>query len=140
MVNYIVDASVLIESVVEGLYTINAENLILNVNPITRLLAPEFCLLECTNVIWKRVRFQNMPQLQGEILVDELKAIPLQLVSVKSLLPRALQIGLAHKLAIYDSVYIALAERYKFPLITADAKQETAARTIGVTIKPITEF
>lgn len=52
----------------------------------------------------------------------------------------ALQIGLVHQLAIYDSIYIALAEQFNCPLITADVKQEAAAKAIGVTIKPITDF
>ena len=39
-----------------------------------------------------------------------------------------------------NPVYIALAEKYGYPLITADARQETAARTVGITIKPIMDF
>ncbi len=38
------------------------------------------------------------------------------------------------------SIYIALAQYYQFPLITADAKQEAAAKTAGVSVKPITDF
>jgi predicted nucleic acid-binding protein len=109
-------------------------------NGATRLLVPEFCLVECTNVLWKRVRFENMPQASAEQLARDLHTLPLTLVSVKSLYERALQIGLAHKLAIYDSVYIALAERRRYPLITGDVRQEAAARAVGVTIKPITDF
>ncbi len=56
------------------------------------------------------------------------------------LLVRALQIGLEHKLAIYDSVYIALAEKHNLPLITADARQAAAAQQVGVTLKPVTDF
>lgn len=81
-----------------------------------------------------------MLQDEAEFLLRELLELPFIIASIDDALPRALQMGLAYKLAIYDSVYIALAEYYKFPLITADAKQETAARTVGVTIKPITEF
>jgi predicted nucleic acid-binding protein len=45
-----------------------------------------------------------------------------------------------HNLAIYDSVYIALAERLGFPLITADAKQAAAAAGVGATLKPTADF
>lgn len=81
-----------------------------------------------------------MPQSEAESLLQDLRELPFTIASIEETLPRALQIGLAHKLAIYDSVYIALAEYYKFPLITADTKQEAAARAVGITIKPITDF
>jgi hypothetical protein len=41
------------------------------------LIVPEFCLLECTNVLWKQVRFQGMAQSQAESLVSDLGALPL---------------------------------------------------------------
>lgn len=81
-----------------------------------------------------------MPHSEAEILVEDLRELPFKIASIEDALPRALQIGLAHNLAVYDTLYIALAEYYKFPLITADAKQQTAAQTVGVTVKPITDF
>ncbi len=140
MPSYIVDASIVADFLLPGRYTSNAEALILSVGDDTNLFVPEFCLVECTNALWKRVNRQEITRQEAEILAEDLKILPLTLVSVKSLLTRALQIGLEHKLSIYDSVYIALAAEYAYPLITADAKQEAAARTVGVTIKPITDF
>lgn len=55
-------------------------------------------------------------------------------------LPRALEIGLKHQLAVYDSVYIALAEQLGYSLITDDGKQAAAATAEGITLKPITDF
>jgi predicted nucleic acid-binding protein len=140
MPNYIVDTSVVADVLVSGIYTVQAERLMLSVDNMTKLLVPGFCLVECTNVLWKRVRARGISQAEAEILADDLLPLPLSIASVDKLFKRALQIGLAHQLAIYDSVYIALAESYQYPLITADAKQETAARTVGVIIKPITDF
>jgi len=73
-------------------------------------------------------------------LLRDLIGLPLTLQPVIALLERSLEIGLAHQLAVYDSLYIALAERLALPLITADTKQEAAARAVGVTLKPITDF
>ncbi len=81
-----------------------------------------------------------MPQSEAEVLVGALLNLPFTIAPVEEVLKRALQIGLAHPLAVYDSVYIALAEKYTYPLITADAKQAAAAQAVGVTIKPITDF
>lgn len=140
MTDYIVDTSVIIQHFITEPFTQNADRLFDSVDEDYSLHIPEFCLVECVNVFWKQVRFQSLPLEEAEIMMHDLLTIPFTILPVEDLLPRALQIGLAHKLAVYDSVYIALTERYKFPLITADAKQETAARTVGVTIKPITDF
>ncbi len=140
MPNYIVDASIIADFLLPGNYTANAEALIRSVDGGTNLLVPEFCLVECTNALWKRVRRQEISREEAERLSRDVPTLPLTLISVKAMLTHALQIGLTHQLAIYDSIYIALAEKYTYPLITADEKQEMAARTIGVTIKPITDF
>ena len=141
MPSYIVDASVVADFLVSGVYTANAKGLIRSVGDSqTTIFVPGFCLVECTNVLWKRVRSQDISQEQAETLADDLLMLPLSIVSVDTLFRRALQIGVAHQLAIYDSIYIALAEKYNYPLITADVRQEAAAKTVGVLLKPITDF
>jgi predicted nucleic acid-binding protein len=59
---------------------------------------------------------------------------------VTGLLTRWLQIGLAHQLALYDSVYLALAEKLRYPLITVDERQAKAAAALGLILKSITDF
>ena len=105
-----------------------------------RLIAPEFCIIECTNVVWKQARFFGMPQPQAEQLVKDLRALPLKRAPVKKLLDNALKIGLKHQLAVYDSVYIALALQLNLSLITVDQPQERAATAEGIILKPITDF
>jgi predicted nucleic acid-binding protein len=104
------------------------------------LVVPEFCLLECVNVLWKHVRFQGVSEVEAETLVAELEALNVIIAPISGLLSRALAIGLKHKLALYDSIYIALAEQLNYPLVTDDAKQATAARAEGITLKPLTDF
>lgn len=53
MAVYIVDASVVIEYLVTGVYTPNARALFNQAAANDRFIVPEFCLLECTNVLWK---------------------------------------------------------------------------------------
>lgn len=101
---------------------------------------PEFCLLECTNVLWKQVRFQGMPVVQAQALVGHLRKLPLTRVPVKAILNTALSIGLAYQLAIYDSAYVALARRSRAPLITLDQPQTRAATSAGITLKPLADF
>lgn len=106
----------------------------------TELIVPEFCRIECTNVLWKQVRFQGMPADVAEGLLAQLIALPLTVMEILHLMPRSLQIGLRHELAIYDSIYIAMAERFDCELITIDRRQANAARSLGVKLKPIGDF
>lgn len=140
MAIYIVDASVVIEYLVTGSYTTHAQALFGQITTQDKLIVPEFCLLECTNVIWKQVRFQGMLALQAQALLRHLRKLPLMRVPAKAALSRALSIGLTHQLAVYDSAYIALASRSHYPLITIDQPQSRAAVNEGVTLKPITDF
>ncbi len=140
MTEYVVDASVAIQHFITDTYTANADALFVQLGNSVELYVPEFCIVECTNVLWKEVRLRGMPHTTAEKMVNDLTTLPLTILSVSDLLKRALQIGLSYQLVIYDSVYIAVAESLGYPLITADAKQATVAKTIGVTLKPITDF
>lgn len=140
MAIYVVDTSVLIQRFIRELYTAEAGVLLARMVQGDSLYVPEFCLSECVNVFWKKVRFQGLPPTEAEQFINELLALPLQIVSVKNLLPRAFEIGLAHQLAIYDSLYIALALNLNCPLITVDDRQLNAAIANDVIIKPITDF
>ncbi len=68
-----------------------------------RLCMPEFCLLECANILWKQIRFHGVSQIEAEQLIVDLLALPFELMPVSSLLLRALQIGLSDQLPVYDS-------------------------------------
>lgn len=139
-VDYVVDASVVIQRLIRDTYTVHARALFDGLDDLTQIHIPEFCLLECTNVLWKEVRFRGMPQSIAELLIGDLKALPLNIVEVTTVLERAFEIGLQHQLAVYDSAYIALAERLSYPFITVDQRQERAASAVGVSLKPITDF
>ena len=140
MANYVVDASVVIEYLISGPYTANTRVLFAQVTPNDRLIVPEFCLLECTNVLWKQVRFQGMAVAQAEAVLKHLRKLPLLRVPVKAMLNSALRIGLTRGLAVYDSAYVALAKRSQYPLITIDQPQQRAATAERVALKPVTDF
>lgn len=137
---YVVDTSVVIQYAIAQTHTAEARVLVAQMYQGDTLYIPEFCLLECTNVLWKEVRFHRLPQANAEQIVQELLRLPFEIESVGHLLPNALQIGLAHQLAIYDSLYIALAQYLALPLITVDERQSVAAKARGIAIKPISDF
>lgn len=140
MATYVVDASVIVERLVQGPYTSNARVLFRRALAGDRFVVPEFCLLECANVLWKHVRFQGMPPGQARQLLRDLRALPLKRIPVKGALSAALDIGLTHQLSVYDAVYLALASRSGYPFITADQSQSQAATAEGVTLIPLTRF
>ncbi|MGB1288015.1 MAG: type II toxin-antitoxin system VapC family toxin [Aggregatilineales bacterium] len=140
MSQYIVDASIVVQLVTTETHSTHARELFRRIEEGYELIVPEFCLLECTNVLWKRVRFHDLDAKIASEYVKGLQGLEIIIVHTIDLLPRALEIGLKHKLAVYDSLYIALAENMKYPLITDDSKQAKAAALEGITLKPITDF
>lgn len=141
MTEYVVDASVVIQRLIRDTHTPQARVLFSGLEDSSdELHVPEFCLLECANVLWKEVRFRGLSPNQAASLVRDLVVLPLKVSPASDLLPRALTIGIDHELPLYDSVYIVLAERLACPLITVDARQEQVTASVGVMLKPIADF
>ncbi len=140
MARYIIDTSVLCQYFITQTYTAEAIILIQSVFQDNELFVPEFALAECVNVFWKYVRFQGLAENTAKEFVQELMNLPLQVNLISDLLSNSLEIGLSQSLAIYDSVYIAMALDSSYPLITVDVKQANAATANGVTLKPIIDF
>ncbi len=140
--HFVIDPSVLIQAYVREPDTDNVLAMLdgLKQPASVTLHAPEFCVVECTNILWRHVRFQGMPIDRAQKAVKALTDLPLTVHLASAYLSDALSLGLSHELAVYDSIYIALAKTLSFPLITADGKQEQAALTAGVTVKPVTDF
>jgi predicted nucleic acid-binding protein len=141
MATYVVDASIVVQYAIEQDQTAAVRNLVARMyRGNEELIIPEFCLLECTNVIWKEVRFQGLSPTHAEALVNELLTLAFRVLPTKHLLPEALKIGVSCELAIYDSLYIALALEHKYPLITVDNRQQNGAIVSGSSLKAITDF
>ena len=140
MAAYVVDASVVIQYAIAQAQTAAARNLVARMYERDLLHIPEFCILECANVLWKQVRFHGLSQLNAEQIIQELMYLPFQIESVIQLLPNALEIGLAYQLAVYDSLYIALAQSLELPLITVDDRQAVAATARRIMVKAVDDF
>lgn len=140
MARYIVDASVIIEYLITGAYTPYTTVMFAQSKLGDRFIIPEFCLLECTNVIWKQMRFQGMDPQRAVSTLKDLRKLPLRRTPMKALLERSLRIAARHQLAVYDSAYIALAKKLSLPLITLDQPQSRAATAEGVVLKRLTDF
>ncbi len=88
----------------------------------TKLLAPVLLAAELGNVLWQRNR-------RGELIRDEILEVwtafasaPVDLFDIVPLMPLALEISLDAGCAVYDALYVALAEAEDAKLVTADRK------------------
>ena len=84
----------------------------------TRLIVPDFALLELANAIRYSPRGSEE---DGAAALGVLESLHLQVEPLSwDLLRKANAIAWAYKVAVYDAAYVALAELQGFPLITAD--------------------
>lgn len=89
-------------------------------NAVIELLAPDFCPIEVANSITRAERQGRITQAEGAVaLRDSLIHLP-QLENVLALLPRADAVSSQTKSAVFDCLYVALAERESCQLVTAD--------------------
>jgi len=86
------------------------------------MLAPDFLLVECANVAWKRV-------LKGSISFEQARgftrALPnwfTSLTPAQELYKSALEIACVLEHSVYDCMYVALAQRESAVLVTADQR------------------
>ena len=74
----------------------------------------------------------NKKQISGELsesdqLFSEILSFPVRLFPHRSILPRAFELARGHKLTVYDTLYLALAEEHAAVIFTDDRKLLTIA-------------
>ena len=91
-------------------------------NAVHDLISPDVLPIEIAHGLTKAERQGRIAPPQGGVLwMDVMKSAPI-LVPTIPLIPRAYEIASAARIGIYDCVYVALAEREKCELVTADDK------------------
>jgi predicted nucleic acid-binding protein len=86
------------------------------------LFAPDLLLLECSNIIWKKVRLGELARGDGDAALAALRSGPIRLLDTTPLMERALQLAHAIQHPVYDCVYLASAEAVDAILVTADRR------------------
>lgn len=84
------------------------------------LTAPELVDLEVASVLRGRTNAGKLSARRAALALADLAALPLARVAHRDLLARCWE--LRANLTVYDAVYLALAEVFGVPLITADAR------------------
>ncbi|MEP7359106.1 MAG: type II toxin-antitoxin system VapC family toxin [Anaerolineales bacterium] len=120
----VIDASAGIKLFISEPLSDRAEALFdrLKSDPSTLFYVPDLFFVECANILWKYVRRFGYPAENASQDVADLRRLRLRSVSTADLITDAFSIGLRHSLTLYDSSYVALAQRLAAPLITADER------------------
>jgi predicted nucleic acid-binding protein len=127
----IIDASVAVKWFLQETESAKARNLIGR----DAFIAPDFILLETHHAVWKSWRRDETTFAAVDAVAETLRSVFEHIEPSTSLLPAAARMSLTLSHAIYDCLYIALAQREHATLITADEKQFTLARKAKVEVE-----
>ncbi len=116
---FVVDASVAIKWFLPEIHSDAALRLLAQEHA---LHAPDLIFSEFGNVLWKRVRKNEVSKNEANATLEALLTLHLQVQPSQSLIPLALEIACGENRTVYDSLYLAAAVALQFPLVTADAR------------------
>jgi predicted nucleic acid-binding protein len=85
-----------------------------------RLLAPELLDLEVVSYVRRGVRQGHIGSQRALQALSDLASLPVRRISHRPLLSRIWD--LRDNVSAYDAAYVALAETFRAPLLTADAR------------------
>lgn len=94
------------------------------------LIAPDLLVAEVADTAWKKVARSEIPQPQGERIVQALPLMFDRLVPAAELAERAFAFAVRHGHPVYDGLYLALAEAADAVLVTDDARLAGLARRV----------
>ncbi len=84
------------------------------------LIAPDLMLSEFGNVLWKRR--DVLDEATSLEMIGDLLALGITLVPCEQILAHAYRVARRYNCTVYDSLYLALAERRECDIITADKR------------------
>ena len=119
MNRYVVDASVAIKWFIPELHSEAALRLY---HSHYRLHVPALITLELGNVLAKKIRRGEITRAEGDVILKELKHLPLQCHADERLFPVAYQLAVDTQRSVHDCFYLALAEAIDGVMVTADHK------------------
>jgi predicted nucleic acid-binding protein len=111
----VIDASVAVKWVIEEEGTTEALAL-----RDRALAAPDLLIAECANILWKKVRRNELSEQEALFAAGLLARADIELMAMRPYLEAAVRIAVALDHPAYDCIYIALAEAEELRFVTAD--------------------
>ena len=131
----VVDASVAAQWVLPEAQSDRANALRLTGEPV---VAPDLVFAEIGNAVWKRAIQGELSAATAVEALTTATALFTALVPMAELAARATELAIALKHPIYGCFYLALAERERAPLISADKRLLTAAKRMkGIEVRAL---
>ena len=118
MSRFVIDASVLIKTVVEE--DGSAQTLALLESGAA--LAPDLIMSECANILWKKTSRGEFTLEEARLAAQILQRAEFEIAPARMLTERAVEYAVMLEHAAYDCVYLALAREREMPFVTADAR------------------
>lgn len=100
---------------------------------VAELVAPDFVVIETANVLWKKLRRDEITTLQLTKGLNFIRSAFSELVPQSTLIDRAMQLAIEHDHPVYDCLYVACAELRHAELLTADDRM--ASRFEGQSVR-----
>ncbi len=102
------------------------------------LIAPSLVCAEIGSAIWRAAVRGDVPAAEARKHLQVAIAHYSRIIPLEELADRAIELAIRLRHPIYDCLYLALAERERCTLITADARLVAAAKhTKGVQLRPL---
>jgi predicted nucleic acid-binding protein len=98
-------------------------------------VAPVFVVVEVFHALANKVRKGLEPDGLLAMVQPVIRAPFAELAEIGPLADDAMAMARSEGIAVYDGLYIALAQRTGSPLITDDDRQDAAARRLGVRVE-----
>jgi len=120
----VIDASVGIKLVITEALSSEVHALFAHLarDPAARFIVPDLFDIECASILRKQVHSAGYPLVDAQLNLSMLLALALQRLPVTTLVTDALTVAATHRTSVYDACYVAAAQRFGVPLITADAR------------------
>lgn len=126
MKRYVVDASVSIKWFLPEIHSREALRLL---NREFELLAPDLLFAEFGNILWKKLRTEEIDSDSAAKILFDFRRIPLTIISSEIILDTTWAIAEHYQRSFYDSLYLAVAETQECRLVTADKKFYNALKS-----------
>jgi predicted nucleic acid-binding protein len=136
----VIDASVVVEFLVELEYTTHAARLfneLADPESMLQFWAPDLLFPEAASALRKLALLKAIATTAATTAVDRLSRLPIATTGTAALLTDAWK--MRNNVTVYDACYLALAERLDAPFVTADERLVRSPRSKGVQVVLLSE-
>ena len=124
MSHFVIDASVVIKWIVEEEGTFEALAILEN----AELSAPDLLIAECANILWKKVRREELSEDEAQIGARLLEQADIEILPTRHLLSSVTSLAVELDHPAYDCLYLALAIERNWQFVTADERFQRKVR------------